>query len=695
MKAEGNWKRKGFQILLYVSLGLVFFFLMIGHVKPKTYENLHVGDEAPERITSPKIVLDQEATERAREKAAREVLPEYTLNNSITENQKKNLDVIFEKVKEINSDTSLRQSDRIKAIKEAIPYQLTDESYRTLATLPVETIFTMQYVTKYIVEEIMKQGVKDSSADLNAARERVNEQLVTVELASSARKVTQELARLSIVPNISFDAEKTQAKKEEARAAVEDIYIYENDVIVNYKEPITSEHLRKMKLVGLMDSNQMEPYLGLALFVVMLLAMVWFYTHQAKSSVVANNLQLLMYFVILALELVLLKIFTLGKSLGYAGVGYLAPVAFGSIMIAMLLGTRLAYFSSILFALISGILFNEDRNQIFEIDFVLVSFIGAVVGAYVVAGAHTRSKILRAGIFVSLTNMAVMAMLFLLNNHGGTWKEILLLFAFGAASGILSGVFTLGFMPFFEAAFGILSPVKLIELSNPNQPLLRKLLLEAPGTYHHSVMVANLSEAACEAVGANGLLARVGSYYHDIGKTKRPSFFIENQMGIDNPHDSITPQLSKSIITAHPYDGVKMLKEYKMPKAIIDIAEQHHGTSLLKYFYHKALKENDQVKEEDFRYPGPKPQFKEVAIVGICDSVEAAVRSMNKPTLEQIEALVRKIIKDKLDDGQLDECDLTLKELDVIYHVIIETLKGTFHSRIEYPTDAEMGVKEA
>lgn len=262
----------------------------------------------------------------------------------------------------------------------------------------------------------------------------------------------------------------------------------------------------------------------------------------------------------------------------------------------------------------------------------------------------------------------------------------------------MAAVLTIGLLPFFEAAFSILSPMKLIELSNPNQPLLRKLLIEAPGTYHHSVIVGNLAESAAEAIGADGLLARVGAFYHDLGKTKRPQFFIENQVNKENPHDKIAPNLSKTIIINHARDGVDILREAHIPKPIQDIAGQHHGTTLLKFFYNKALKQEDsgQVLEEDYRYPGPKAQFKEAAIVGIADSVEAAVRSIGRPTPSRIEALVHKIIQDRLEDGQFDECDLTLKELDLIGKSMLETLQGIFHQRIEYPEEAQgKGAKHA
>jgi len=286
--------------------------------------------------------------------------------------------------------------------------------------------------------------------------------------------------------------------------------------------------------------------------------------------------------------------------------------------------------------------------------------------------------------------LSIVAML-LLGNETGV-REVLYALSFAAASGIVTAILVIGLLPFFEVAFGILSPLRLVELSNPNHPLLRKLLTETPGTYHHSVMVGNLAEAAAEAIGANGLLCRVGSFYHDIGKTKRPSYFIENQGSMENPHDSIDPMLSAAIIVAHAKDGAEMLREHKMPRQICDIAEQHHGTTLLKYFYHKQLKLKEahpdgdaEVREEDFRYPGPKAQTKEAAIVGIADCVEAAVRSLRNPTIEQIDSMVDKIIKDRLEDNQFNECDLTMKELDKVGKALKETLLGIFHSRIEYP----------
>ena len=270
---------------------------------------------------------------------------------------------------------------------------------------------------------------------------------------------------------------------------------------------------------------------------------------------------------------------------------------------------------------------------------------------------------------------------------GMTGTMILTGVFFGILNGFLSAILTIGLLPYLETVFSVTSMVKLLELSNPNQELLRKLLVEAPGTYHHSIMVGNLAESAAERIGAHPLTVRVGAYYHDIGKLKRPYFFVENQLASDNPHEKIAPSLSALIITSHIKDGVEMAREKRLPPQIIDFIEQHHGDSLVKYFYSRALEEDKEgnVNQETFRYEGPKPQSKEVALVMLADSVEVAVRSLQDPTQGRIEGMVRRIIKERLNDGQLDECDLTFRDLNIIAESFSKVLTGVYHSRIEYP----------
>jgi len=258
---------------------------------------------------------------------------------------------------------------------------------------------------------------------------------------------------------------------------------------------------------------------------------------------------------------------------------------------------------------------------------------------------------------------------------------------FALVDGLLAAALAGGLLQLVEVPLGLVTAMKLIELSNPNQPLLRKLLVGAPGTYHHSIMVGNLAEAATEAVGGNSLLARVGAYYHDIGKSNRPYFFVDNQFGGDNPHDNLSPTLSAIIISSHVRDGVELAKQHHLPDAIVQFIRQHHGTTLMSYFYQRALSldTGDGVVEEDFRYEGPRPQSKETAIVMLADASEATCRTLKHPNPQTIEQTVRRLISERLQDGQLDESDLTLRDLDTVARTFTRVLTGVFHQRVEYP----------
>jgi len=260
---------------------------------------------------------------------------------------------------------------------------------------------------------------------------------------------------------------------------------------------------------------------------------------------------------------------------------------------------------------------------------------------------------------------------------------------FGLVNGVMSAVIVTGVLPIFENTFKITTDISLLELADLNHPLLKDMVMEAPGTYHHSLVVGNLAEAACEAIGANSLLARVGSYFHDIGKIEKASYFSENQSIDGSAHDKLSPTMSSLIITNHVKNGVELAQKHKLNKKIIDIIKQHHGTGLVFYFFKRALEKipDEVVGEQSFRYPGPKPQTKEAACVLLADSVEAASRALDEPTPSRIKGLVRKIINNKFIDGQLDECDLTLRDLEKISEVFIHILTGIFHTRVEYPEE--------
>ena len=365
------------------------------------------------------------------------------------------------------------------------------------------------------------------------------------------------------------------------------------------------------------------------------------------------------------------------------------PLACVPMLMAILINDEVAIALNIFNCILISVAVN------FNFEITILAVLNSIAGVMLLKKMQQRNDILYSSIYIAMINLMVyLSMGFLLSN---SIIDVLKKAGMVCLASLISGVLTIGFLPFFESFFDIVTTVKLLELSNPNHPLLKRLLLEAPGSYHHSVLVANLAEVAAESVGANPVLARVSAYYHDIGKIKRPYFFKENQLGNVNPHDKITPNLSTLIIISHVKDGLELAKEYKIPKVIQDAIGQHHGTTLVKYFYvtMKNSSDNpDEIKEEDFRYQGPNPESKEAAIIMLSDAVEAAVRSIPNPTKGKIEEMVNNLIKSRLNEGQLNNCDLTLKDLEKIRASFMKVLSGIYHERIEYPLDKWQKDKE-
>jgi len=339
---------------------------------------------------------------------------------------------------------------------------------------------------------------------------------------------------------------------------------------------------------------------------------------------------------------------------------------------------------SLLFNLAASVTIASVANNNFGLA--VLFLISGILSSILVFGARKRSVIIRAGFIIGALQAM---MLFLINRFRPQDPSRYLFFML---NGIASSIVVLGILPIFEYLFKTVTNISLLELADFNHPLLQRLILEAPGTYHHSIVVGNLSEAACQAIGANALLARIGAYYHDIGKLQKPEYFSENQAIEQSKHDSLSPTISKMVIMHHVKEGVELARKSKLNALLIDFILQHHGTSLVYYFYCRALENQEkgqEIKEEGFRYPGPKPKTKETAIVLLADSVEAAARSLKEATPANIEEVVHKIINNKFIDGQLDECDLTLKDLERIASIFIRILSGIYHNRIIYPEIAK------
>ncbi len=702
-----------FRILFFVLIGIVLYTAMYNNVKPEKL-NLSLFTVADRTIRSPSTVEDQQSTEKKRREAQDQVQDVYIVKKEYTQNRVDLVTSIFDSALELNDEIKqdekkqaaapngkvtepsvLEKTDMLKKkLTSTVTKDLSDQVFSALVKVSDDELSVAKDLTVTAINNVMTKRIPTD--EVENAKKRVEEELKYSALSDSLKSAAIELGRYAVVQNEFYDPTATEELRQKALESVEPVKILQGQIIVEEGKLIDREIFRQLKLVGLLDnSSTIKPFVGLAIFVMMILASVYYYFYQVKIQPEKRQTYLLLFGLIFSLGIVLMKIISKLQIFDFAGIGYLFPAALVGILLKILVEEKLAILSSILMAVSGSILFNEGVSSALNFSEGIYILFSALAAILFLSNNSHRSKILQAGLLASLVNLATIGSLLFLANGQTSGTSYALYFVTALVSGIASAVLAIGLLPFLEASFGILSTMKLIELSNPNHPLLKKILTEAPGTYHHSVMVANLAESACEVIGANGLLARVGCYYHDIGKTKRPNFFIENQMNQNNPHDKLPPEKSRNIIIAHATDGAAILKKYGMPKEIVDIAEQHHGTSLLKYFYHKAKQGGAEVKEEDYRYPGPKAQTKESAIVGIADSVEAAVRSMNQPKPEQIEKLVKNIIADRLQDDQLVECDLTLKELDIISETLCETVKGIFHSRIEYPEIIKQKVRQA
>ncbi|QPC46923.1 HD family phosphohydrolase [Mangrovibacillus cuniculi] len=709
-----------FNVVILTILGLITYGLLMDSIKPDTYD-VQPFSIADRTITAPKTVLDPVKTEDERERAADSINDVYVFKDEVVNNQTALLSSVFDLfieaqkqtkiVKEevssnaSNTDSSTETStvDRKVSltIEEQVTYikaqlsdnrektiinELTDREIQLLLELSLSQIEGIKENIVSDVREILNSRVRETT--LTDAKQQAAYRVTEYDFPQDVIRVLQLMIRASITPSELFDEEETELRKSDAKESVEPARILQGQVIVQKGYIIDREVYRQLELLGVLKNNPtIFPYLGLGVFVLLVVVFMHVFLKRSEEDVDIKQAHLIMASIIFIFSLLLMKGIRLVTELEIPNLSYMYPAALAPMLIRLLINERVAIVQAVLLSACGSILFQQSVGGLLDLEFALYSLFSGLAGVLFLSANSARSNILQTGFVVSVVNMLVILSTIMIGD--GTYSQIEYVYftIFSLVSGLLAAVLTLGLLPFFEAGFGILSPMKLIELSNPNHPLLKKILVEAPGTYHHSVMVANLAEAACEAVGANGLLARVGCYYHDIGKTKRPKFFIENQMSGPNPHDRLRPSTSRDIIIAHATDGAEMLRKAKMPKEIIDIAEQHHGTTLLKFFYFKEKKENEDVSEQSYRYPGPKAQSKEAAIIGVADSVEAAVRSMDHPTSEQIKKVIDSIVQDRLNDGQFNECDLTLSQLETIKKTFSETLNGIFHSRIEYPED--------
>lgn len=650
--------------------------------------NLMAGQVSPTDVFAHRSVIFQDKlkTEEARNLAATQIEKQYITDPQVSVDVQQNIATLVKTIEDIQSSQGLEESAKIDQLKSEIPFELPPDVLSSLVKPDSNSLIIMKAGVTTMIIRVMESKEGVTQENLTEVENKLVSEINNLRLSSSYNVLVAEMIRNSLRPNKFSDKEKTQLMQQAAREMVPPVMVTIKDTekIIGVGEIVTEEHMAKLEALGLYrPALPISSILGTALLVGLLMVVVLFYLYQQNKEIYQNPgylylLGIIVLFILGVSKVIIAINITQWPELA-ALFAYVAPIAAAGMLITILLDSRLA----VLVIAVMGFLLGLMTGG--QIKFAVVGLIGGLTGVYVVSKLSQRGDLVRAGLYIGAANIAAIFAMGLVY-EAPIYLVITSSLILGSVNGLLSSILTIGAIPYLESAFGITSLLRLLELSNPRNPLLQRLQLEAPGTYHHSLLVGNLAEAAAGAVGGDSLLVRVAAYYHDIGKMKRPYFFIENQMG-ENPHDKIAPTLSTLILTSHVKDGVELAREHKLPQGITEVIEQHHGNSLCSFFYHKAMEnnKNENVAEDDFRYEGKKPQTKESAIVMLADSVEAAVRALKNRTTGRVEGLVRKIIKDKLMDGQLDESDLTLKDLDKIASSFIRVLSGIMHSRIEYP----------
>jgi putative nucleotidyltransferase with HDIG domain len=650
---------------------------------------IEVGEVAKRDIVAPITAINSGETERLKEEAARQALREaaddpsfYQINPAVVLGVEEDVTGVLNLLRqgiapEDAGDAEQPEQLNISEIDRRLirdwQIEIPQRNLEAVVSLSLAEFDRFAQITAELVLAAMEERISEDG--LRDARDAFEESVKRSGLRDDLEQAAVVLGRQLIRPNLVLDTERVQEAVAQAEQAVQPVQIIQGEIIIRKGDVVRPEHISLMRDVGLLKTGRdYGAAAGRTLLVLAVVALMGVYLRQNRLQVLENPAHMGLVGSVVVTVLLLGRLFSM---LAWPEAVYLNPSALVGLLLTLLLDPKVATMATVVTAVLLGVISD------FSWAVGILALVGGLTAVLSVSKVSQRGDLMRAGSIVGGVNVLLMVALGLVGKDSG----LLIHSYLGLLSGVLASIVAIGVLPYLESAFKITSPIRLLELSNPNHPLLRRLMLEAPGTYHHSILVGNLAEAAAEAVGADGLLARVGSHYHDIGKLKRPYFFVENQVGKDNPHDKMAPSLSTLIVTSHVKDGLELASEYKLPDVVTQFIAQHHGTDLVRFFYHRATEasEDSSVEEKDFRYPGPKPQGKEVAIVSLADAVEAAVRSLTKPTPGKIEGLVRKIIKDRLNSGQLDESDLTFQDMDRIANAFVKVIMGMFHTRVEYP----------
>ncbi|MDA3902245.1 MAG: HDIG domain-containing protein [Desulfuromusa sp.] len=713
----GGW------LLLLVAALLTLIIVPKGGLIPDYYTP---GDIATRDIKSPRDLLVGDAllTQSKRDEATNNTPMVYDLDTTAgtqaIERIRLGLGLLLERKKDVES---LNPEDFLRQLEADFGVPLTVEEFKPLLNLALDqniAVLTGDLLTPIFERPIVANlqafeadrsrgilAIERSGGDeidprlfertigLNEALLQAKSELALIpEITSIQQQTLLKLVQQQLRPSLVFNQQETEQRQLAARGQIAPVLfqVKKGEMVVREGERVTADQILKLQAIrksGL-DNSGLQMAAGVLICSLLLIYVVFYFSQRNISKFRPDARDLLfLSSVFLAMFLMLkISIFIaagMGNAFAYIDSSvyfYAIPFALGAMLVRIVLNSETAFLFAVCCSVLVGILFG---NSLLMTLYVLI---GSLVGAHGVRHCQQRTTLYRAGLWIGLTNMALLIGIHFLTGRSFE-LQLLWKLGFGFFGGLASAVFVNGTVPLVESFFKYTTDIKLLELANMNAPILRQLMIEAPGTYHHSILVGNLAEAAAEAINANPLLTRVAAYYHDIGKIKKPLYFIENSGGQRNKHDTLAPSMSALILTSHVKDGVDLAREHKLGSELIDIIQQHHGTALIKFFYDRAKSQADpgvqQVDERDYRYHGPKPQTREAALIMLADAVEAASRTLTDPTRARIQGMVQKLIKNIFIDGQLNECDLTLKDLNFIAKSFNRILSGSFHHRVDYP----------
>lgn len=715
--------RLGGWLLVLVAILLTLIIVPKGGLIPDYYAP---GDIATRDIKSPRDLLAEDIplTQAKRDEAENAAPVIYALDTTsgtqAIERIRQGLGLLLEHQNDIES---LKAKDFLLQLQADFGVPLTTEEFQPLLNLSLDQdiaalienllapVFNQPIVANLqafaadrdrglvVVERSSGKELEPQrfaqTVGLNDALLQAKSQLALIPGITSIQQQTLlKLVQQQLRPNLNFDQQKTEQGRLEARAQIAPVLfqVKKGEMVVREGERVSADQILKLQAIRTSgrDTRNIQTAIGLLICSLLLIYVSFYFAQHNISKFRPDSRDLLFLASVFLALFILIKISIfiaagMGNNFAYidsSAYFYAIPFALGAMLVRIVLNSETAFLFAVCGAVLVGILFG---NSLLMTLYVLI---GSLVGAHGVRYCQKRTTLYRAGVWIGLANMALLIGFHFLTGRNFE-LQLLWKLGFGFFGGLASAVIVNGTVPLVESFFKYTTDIKLLELANMNAPILRQLMIEAPGTYHHSILVGNLAEAAAEAIHANPLLTRVAAYYHDIGKIKKPLYFIENSGGQRNKHDKLAPSMSALILTSHVKDGVELAREHKLGAEIIDIIQQHQGTTLIKFFYDRAKSQADpevqQVDERDYRYHGPKPQTREAALILLADAVEAASRTLSDPTPARIQGMVQKLINNIFIDGQLNECDLTLKDLNSIAKSFNRILSGSFHHRVEYP----------